>query len=216
MCFGGGGDAAAAAQAQEAKRQAQIAQSVSSVNSAFKNRGTQYSDYAGALQKQYETELGRQQGIAGRNQKFALARSGLTGGSAAVDAGKLLSQDMQKGTLNAQQQVQGATAKLQASDEATRQQMISLAQGGGDIGDAAIQTANGLRANIGNAQSTNAAQGLGNVFGDVATNYTNMNTAAALRRGIYAGQAKSALYGGTSAGLGGAGAAGAAVGGGLG
>jgi len=213
MCFGSPNDASKAAQAQEAQRAAQIASNVTQINSAFKNRGGQYADYAKALQGQYETELNRQQAIAGRNNKFALARSGLTGGSAAVDAGKLLSQDMQRGTVNAQQQVQGATAKLQASDEATRQQMISLAQGGGDIGDAATQTANGLRANIGNATNANAAQTLGNVFGDVATNYTNMNTAAALRRGIYAGSARAALYGGpVGGGMGG----GASIGGSLG
>jgi len=216
MCFGGTGNAAAAAQAQEAQRAAQIAQNVQNINSAFANRGAQYDQYKSALEGQYYTELNRQQAIAGRNNKFALARSGLTGGSAAVDAGKLLSQDMQRGTLNAQQQVQGSVAKLQAADETTRQQEISLAQGGGDIGDAAIQTANGLRANIGNAQATNAAQGLGNVFGDVATNYTNMNTAAALRRGVYAGSARAALYGAPAGSLGSLGGSGGSTPGSLG
>lgn len=202
MCFGGGGGAAGAAQAEEAQRAAGIATNVKNINSAFANRGAQYDKYQTGLQGQYQTELDRQQGIASRNNKFALARSGLTGGSAAVDAGKLLSQDEQRGTLNAQQQVQGSVAKLRASDEATRQQEISLAQGGGDIGDAAIQTANGLRANIGNAQSTNISQSLGNVFGDVSQSYTNMNTAAALRRGIYAGSARASLYGSPSGSLG--------------
>jgi hypothetical protein len=219
MCFGGGGNAAGAAQAEEAQRAAGIASNVRNINSAFANRGAQYDTYKNALQGQYQTELNRQQGIASRNNKFALARSGLTGGSAAVDAGKLLSQDEQRGTVNAQQQVQGAVAKLQGADEATRQQEISLAQGGGDIGDAAIQTANSLRANIGNAQSTNAAQSLGNVFGDVSTSYTNMNTAAALRRGIYAGSARASLYGspaGSLGSLGGGGSGGAATPGSLG
>lgn len=202
MCFGGAGNAAGAAQTEEAQRAAQIAQNVGKINSAFANRGQQYDNYGQALQGQYQTELSRQQAIASRNNKFALARSGLTGGSAAVDAGKLLSQDEQRGTLNAQQQVQGSVAKLQASDEATRQQEISLAQGGGDIGDAATQTANGLRANIGNAQNANVSQNLGNVFGDVSTAYTNMNTAAALRRGIYAGSARASLYGSPAGSLG--------------
>jgi hypothetical protein len=202
MCFGGAGNASAAAQTEEAQRAAQIAANVKNINSAFANRGAQYDQYQQALQGQYQTELNRQQAIAARNNKFALARSGLTGGSAAVDAGKLLSQDMQRGTLNAQQQVQGSVAKLQSADEATRQQEIALAQGGGDIGDAAIQTANGLRANIGNAQNANVANSLGNVFGDVSTAYTNMNTAAALRRGIYAGSARASLYGTPAGSLG--------------
>lgn len=202
MCFGGASSASAAAQTEEAQRAAGIAANIKNINSAFAGRDTQYDQYGQALQGQYETELNRQQAIAARNNKFALARSGLTGGSAAVDAGKLLSQDMQRGTLNAQQQVQGAVAKLRASDEATRQQEISLAQGGGDIGDAAVQTANSLRANIGNAQTSNVTQNLGNVFGDVSTAYTNMNTAAALRRGIYAGSARASLYGSPAGSLG--------------
>lgn len=201
MCFGGSNNATNAELQQENARQATISSNVQGINSAFANRGQEYAQYQGALQDQYQTELNRQQSIAARNNKFALARGGLTGGSAAVDAGTLLSQDMQKGTLAAQQQVQGATAKLQSADEATREQMISLAQSGGDIGNAATQTANNLQANIGNAQNTNAAAGLGNVFGDVAQNYTNMNTAAALRSGIYAGAAKSALYGSGTSGI---------------
>src|ERR1700743_1145776 len=120
MCFGGGGDPAAAANAQEASRQAQIAANVANINSAFSNRSGEYANYQNALQGQYQTELNRQQAIAARNNKFALARSGLTGGSAAVDAGTLLSQDMQRGTLAAQQQVQGAVDLLLSHEQIGR------------------------------------------------------------------------------------------------
>ena len=140
------------------------------------------------LQAQYQQELDRQQAIAGRNNKFALARSGLTGGSAAVDSGRTLGQEEQLGTLAAQQQVNSNVSKLQANDQATRQQMISLAQSGNNIGDAATQTSQALQANLGQASSVNAAQGLGDAFAQTTNAYNNEQTAAALRNGLLKGQ----------------------------
>lgn len=201
MC-GGGNNATQAEQQQETQRQARITGNVNAINSAFSNRAPQYANYQDALQSQYETELNRQQAIASRNLKFSNARSGVTGGSTAVDQGALLGQETAQGTLNAQQQVQSATAGLQAKDEATRQQMISLAQSGGDIGNAAIQTANSLQANIGNAKSVNVAQGLGDVFGGVTQDYTNAQNAAALRKGISTGSAYANPFSRGSGGLG--------------
>lgn len=212
MC-GGGGNAAAAEQQQEAQRESTIGSNVTAINSAFGDRTAQYADYAKALQGQYETELNRQQAIAGRNLKFSNARSGVTGGSTAVDQGALLGQETAQGTLAAQQQVGSAVAGLQSKDEATRQQMISLAQSGGDIGNAATQTANALQANLGNAKGANVAQGLGDVFGGVAQDVNQAQTAAALRSGIYAGTARASLYGG---GVGATPAPAASSGGGLG
>jgi hypothetical protein len=195
MCMGGGNSAANAANQQEAERQATISKNVGDINSAFSGRSAEYANYKTALQSQYQQELNRQQAIAARNQKFSLARSGLTGGSAAADAGTLLGEETARGTINAQQQVQSGVAKLEASDEATRQQMIALAQSGGDIGNAATQTANSLRANIGNAQSTNVAAGLGDVFAATSAGVSQAQNAAALRTGILKGQtyAKSSL-----------------------
>jgi hypothetical protein len=187
MC-GGGNSASRAAAAQEAARQATVGKNVSDINSAFRGRTGEYADFRKNLQNQYQTELNRQQGIAARNQKFSLARGGLTGGSAATDAGTLLGQETAQGTVNAQQATESGVAKLMATDEATRQQMIALAQSGGDIGNAATQTANSLRANIGNAQATNIPQGLGDVFGDVTKSVTDAQNAAALRKGILAQQ----------------------------
>lgn len=186
MC-GGGNDATKQAAAQEAAQQATISKNVNQIDSAFSNRQPEYDQYRQGLQAQYQQELDRQQAIAGRNNKFALARSGLTGGSAAVDSGRLLGQEEQLGTLAAQQQVNSGVSKLQAQDESTRQQMISLAQSGNDIGNAATETSQALRANLGQAQSVNAAQGLGDVFAQTANSYNNEQTASALRNGLLKG-----------------------------
>jgi hypothetical protein len=197
MCGGNPNAATNAANKQQADTQAAISNNISQINSAFGNRSQEYSDYQKALQTQYQTELNRQQGIATRNAKFANARNGVAGGSAAVDSSKLLGQEEAQGTVNAQQQVQSNVAKLQANDQATKQQMISLAESGADVGNAAQMTADQLRANVGNAQGINAAAGLGQVFGDTATSYNNEQNAAALRNGVL----KSQMY--TKSGLGG-------------
>jgi hypothetical protein len=188
MCMGGSNQATQQANQMEAQRQGTINSNIGAINSAFANRTGEYSTYKTALQDQYQQELNRQQAIAARNNKFSMARSGLTGGSAAADASTLLGQEMAKGTVAAQQGVNSGVAKLQAADEATRQQMISLAQSGGDIGNAASQTASALQANIGNAQAVNPAAGLGDVFAGTTSAVNQAQSAAALRSGILKGQ----------------------------
>jgi hypothetical protein len=195
--MGSNDNAAQAAQEAQDKQQAAIKLNVGAIDSAFAGREGQYTGYRDALTQQYQTELARQNQIAGRNMKFAGANSGLTGGSSMVNQGQLLGQDMARGTLSANQQVTGDVAGLQAKDAATRQQMISLAQTGGNIGNAGQLTAQALQANIGNAQSVNAASSLGNVFGDVSNDYNSMNNAAALRRGIQTGTAYATAFGKT-------------------
>lgn len=185
MCLSGGSDKAArAAEQAERERQARIAQNVARINAAYAGRERQYADFLDALRAHYTTDLNRQQAEAARQLKFALARGGLTGGSQAVFAGEELAREANRGAITAEQKAQGALSNLRASDEASRLSMISLAQSGQNIGDAATQTANALRANIGTAQSEGLASGLGDVFGGTAATYKAMKEAAALRRGL--------------------------------
>lgn len=199
--------AAEAAARAEAERQATISANVGRINSAYAGRENQYADFIDALRKTYGTELTRQQTDASRQLKFGLARGGLTGGSQAVFAGQNLAREANQGTLTAESKAQGALADLRAKDEQSRLSMISLAQSGADIGDAATQTANALRANIGAAQSSNLASGLGEVFGGTAATYKAMQEAAALRRGLKSSELYASPFtrgsGATGAGLGG-------------
>lgn len=195
MC-GGGGNAAAAQQQQEAQRQTQISQNVNDIDSAFSSRQPQYSQYLNASRQLYDTELGRQQQIAGRNLKFALARNGQTGGSVAADQGNELGREMAQGTIQAEQKAQGDLSKLQSQDQAERLQMISLAQSGADIGSGATQTADALRSNLGAAMSGQTADTLGDVFGNVTKDYTNFQNAAMTRKGV--NNATQNIYGNQS------------------
>jgi len=192
MC-GGGGNAAAAAQQTENQRQAQISSSVNSIDSAFANRQPQYDQYLDATRKLYQTELGRQQGVASRNLKFALARNGQTGGSVAVDQGDELGREMAQGTINAEQKAQGALSQLQNQDNAERLQLISLAQSGADIGNANQQATEALRANLGSAMAGSTANTLGDVFGELSKDTQNYQNAAMLRKGV--NSANQNIYG---------------------
>lgn len=176
--------AAKGAAAQEAARQALITKNVGDINSAFAGREGQYADFENALRERLNTQLGEQRKVATRDTKFALARSGLTGGSAAVDAGKLLARENQEGVLGAERQARAGGAGLRAEDENARTRLISLAQSGGDIGNAGAQTAAALRANIGVAGNAANVNNLGEVFGRTAAASRAQRDAAERRRGL--------------------------------
>lgn len=172
-------DAAAA----EAARQQRISANVAAINDAYAGRESQYQQYADAIRTKNTAELGRQQATANRQLKFALAGSGLTGGSYAADAGRELGREAAQGAITAEQKVNDATSALRSADENARLQMISLAQTGSDIGNASNQTANMLKANLQNAQGSTAGE-LGDVFGSTAATYKAMQEARNLRRGL--------------------------------
>lgn len=196
MCGGGGNQAAAATQ-QEAQRQANISQNVNQIDNSFANRAPQYQQYLNATRNVYNTELGRQQQIAGRNLKFGLARSGLTGSSVAADQGDELGREMAQGSIQAEQKAQSGLAGLQSQDNSERLQLISLAQSGADVGNVATQADQAQRANLGTAMAGSTANALGDVFGGVTQDVTNYNNAAAARRGV--NNSNQYLYGNTAA-----------------
>lgn len=166
----------------EADRQKRISTNVAGINSAFSGRQPQYDALGAALRERLNTNLGRQRADATRQSKFSLARGGLTGGSAAIDAGRTLAREGQEGVIQAERQARAGVADLQSKDEQARTQLISLAQSGNDIGDAAAQTSQMLRANLSGAD--NLQNGLGEVFGNTAKTYRAQQDAAARRKGL--------------------------------
>lgn len=185
MCGAGGGDKAAEdAKRAEAERQATISGNVAGINSAYAGREPQYAELGEALRTRLNEGVNLQRQNATRQNKFSLARSGLTGGSAAIDAGRTLNRESREATLAAEREAQKGVAGLRAQDEDARSRMISLAQSGSDIGNAAAQTASALRANIQGAQSASNVSNLGDLFGGTAETYRRQQDAAARRRGL--------------------------------
>jgi hypothetical protein len=173
-------DAAAAA---DAARQAAIAKTVGSINTAYSspNRQAQYATYGQNLNSYYTGQVNDQEAINARNLKFAMARSGLSGGSAAVDSNTQLQKDYTKGLLQASQAAQGGTAALEQSDINAKNQLTSLAEQGAYTGAIPTQIAEAQQATLGAAGNYANTQALGNLFTGTANIYGNEQTAAANR-----------------------------------
>lgn len=182
--MGTNNSAATAANAADAQRQSQIQNSVNQINTAYSspNRTAQYNAYGTNLQNYYTGQVNDQEAINARNLKFADARSGLSGGSAAVDANTQLQKDYIKGLLSASQQAQAGKSSLEQSDINAKNQMISLAQQGNYTGAIPTQVAQAQSTALGAANNYSNANALGNLFSGTAQIYQNEQTAAANRK----------------------------------
>lgn len=182
--MGTGNSAANAANAQQQQQQQQIQQSVAAINSAYNSPGrqAQYDTYGANLGKYYTNQVNTQEATNARNLKFASARSGLTGGSAAVDSNTQLQKDYTQGLLQASQAAQGGTAALKQSDINAKNQLTSLAQQGNYTGTIPTQVAQAQSTALGAAQNYGNANAVNNLFSGTAGIYQNEQVAAANRR----------------------------------
>jgi hypothetical protein len=182
--MGTSNSAADQANAANTQRQQQIQDSINQITSAYSSPGrqAQYQQYGTNLNNYYTGQVNEQEAANARNLKFANARSGLTGGSAAVDSNTQLQKDYTAGLLKASQAAQGGTAALQQSDINSKNQLISLAQQGGYTGAIPTQVAQAQGASLQAGQNYGNANALGNLFGGTANIYQNEQTAAANRK----------------------------------
>jgi hypothetical protein len=181
---GTGNSAANAANAANAQQQQSIQNSVGQITSAYNNpnRANQYQQYQTNLQNYYTGQVNNQEAVNARNLKFAMARSGLTGGSAAVDSNTQLQKDYTQGLLGASQQAAAGTSALEQSDINAKNQLIGLAQQGNFTGAIPSQVAAAQNASLQSASNFGNANSLGNVFAGTAGIYQNEQTAAANRK----------------------------------
>ena len=182
--MGTGNSAANAANAYNVQQQKQIQDSVNQINAAYSNpnRTNQYAAYDKNLTNYYNTNVNNQEAINARNLKFAMARSGLTGGSAAVDSNTQLQKDYSQGLIQASQAATAGTSALEQADIQAKNQMISMAQAGGSIGQIPGQVASSQAATLGAAQNYGNVNSLNNLFAGTQGIYQNEQTAAANRR----------------------------------
>lgn len=183
MC-GGGDDAAEEAARQERERKAQIRRSTAAIDRAFSGRSSQLDDFVEALRQEFRTEAQRQKGDVDRQLKFSLARGGLTGGSAAADAGARLGDEFSRGILQGERQAQDALARLRSADEASRADLIRLAQGGADVSTAATQASRALQANLEGARANSLVDGFGDIFTKTRDLFVRQQEGAERRRGL--------------------------------
>jgi hypothetical protein len=182
--MGTGNSAANAANAANAQQQAQIQNSINQINAAYTNpnRTNQYEAYNKNLSNYYTGQVNDQEATNARNLKFAMARSGLSGGSAAIDSNTQLQKDYTQGLLQASQQAQAGTSALEQSDTNAKNQMISMAQAGGSIGQIPGQVASQQQTSLNAAQNYGSANAVNNLFAGTSQIYNNEQTAAANRK----------------------------------
>ena len=178
-----GNSAANAANAANAQQQTNIQNSVNQIQQAYNSpgRASQYQQYGDNLNKFYTGQVNNQEAVNARNLTFANARSGLTGGSAAVDNNTQLQKDYTQGLLNASQQATAGTSALEQADIQSKNQLIGLAQQGNFTGQIPMQTAMAQNASLQGAANYGQANSLGNAFQSTGNVWANEQTAAANR-----------------------------------
>lgn len=183
MC-GGGGNAAKAAQEQEAQRQAGIQQAIGQINSIYGSpeRQQQYTDFGNALQQKNLLELNQQQVDANRGLNFAMARQGLTGGSADADSAATQERLYNTALLKGQQSALAAASGLRQQDQQSKQNLIGLAESGLNATASSTQALDSLQANIQNAMASAKAQDIGQAFSGLGDYFANSQQAGKLRQ----------------------------------
>lgn len=195
MCFGGTDQASQAAAQAEEQRRAAAAQATNTINSVYNDpaRQAQIGDFTAATRTLYRQDLDKQKTDADRNTKFALARSGQTGGSVAIDTNADLTRSYNKGLIDAERKAQGAAAGLSAADQEARLNLISMAQNGLDATTGRSQALESMRTNLATAKQQSVQDGIGDVFGTLKQVYKNSLEAKGKRDAAKYGF--NALYG---------------------
>lgn len=134
-------------------------------------RAALYDQQRKAVTDLNRRDVDRQFLDAERQNRFGLARAGLSGGSADIDSNAELTRRTSEGLIKAAGIGDQAAADLQTADERSRQNLISMAQSGIDTGQAAQMALSQLDANSANAASARSGATVGNLFGDLAQAY---------------------------------------------
>jgi hypothetical protein len=170
--------------ADEERRRREIEAGQRRIEAIFSapERQKQIQDFIDAQREFYQSDLDREHRDAGLKLKFALARSGLSGGSADVDSNADLSEAYFRGVAEADRRALGAGANLRAEDQSAKQQLFSQLLGGSDATTAAQNAAQMMRTNASIAKQNatfGAFDSLFSQFGDI---YKSSQEAAGERR----------------------------------
>ena len=135
------------------------------------SRDAMYAQQKSAVYDLNKMEVERQAKEAERTNRFALARTGLLGGSADVEAASELNRRTNEGLLRAGGIADQSAADLKVADERTRSNLISMAQSGIDTGTAATMALEGLKGNSAQAAAARSGATVGGLFNDLSQAY---------------------------------------------
>lgn len=170
-CFKGGGSNKA--YKLQKQQQQKMEAAIAAINNIFDNADRQslYDEQQQAVYNLNKNTLDDNYNDAERTNRFALARNGLTGGSADVDSQADLQERYAKGLVEAEGLGQTAASDLQQSDETAKSNLISLAEAGLDSGSAANQATSSLNSNYQSSLGDRSASTISNYFNDMGQLY---------------------------------------------
>lgn len=158
------------------------------------SRDKLYAEQKTAVYDLNKAEVERQAKEAERANRFALARTGLLGGSADVEAATELNRRTNEGLLRAGGIADQTAADLKLSDERTRSNLISMAQSGIDTGTASTMALEGLKANAAQAAAARSGSTIGGLFNDLSQAYL-VNQGVQGRNNALSGVGQSQWFG---------------------
>jgi hypothetical protein len=187
MCLGSSKKASKAAAAAEEKRRKEIEAANRRIDAIFSSpeRQGDITDLENATRGYLQSDLDRKKGDADRQLKFAMARGGLSHGSADIDQNLRLGDDYLRGILEVERRAKTAGSTLRSQDAETKAGLFSQVLGGLDTTTAAQQAAQALSQNVDLAKSQAYQSGIGEMFGDFSDIFKNSKTAAGDRRATY-------------------------------
>jgi|GEM_PF-1121982 len=148
------------------------------------DRENLYNEQRQAITELNNQDVNRQFEQASRANRFGLARTGLSGGSADIDSAAELARRQNEGLIKSAAIGDGAGADLRAQDERTRQNLISMAQSGIDTGQAAQMALSGLEANAQSAAGARGAATVGSLFDDLSNAYLYSQQMRGIQQGM--------------------------------
>lgn len=181
---GSSNSSARAAQQAEDQRLAAIRATQARVNQVFDSpgRAADIADAVNAARELGNQDLLQDKAQQDRQLKFALARSGLQGGSTQIDQQSELGRQYNRGLLEVDRRARGVGSDIEAADMDQRGRLIQLATSGLDATTAAQQAGAALRTNIESARNASTVSDIGAFGGTFADFLTNSRDAAQRRR----------------------------------
>lgn len=171
----GGGNPADEAQRREDERRKKINDTISAIEAIFdKPDPNRLENIKNTTTAYYTPKLAEQREQGSRDLKFELARRGLIGGSAEVDA----LEQLQKREDEAREQIGSfatqAVDRAKALDNALKNNLIAQANAGGNQETLTSNALSGQLTNATQAQNEIKLQNLGNLFSDAGLLFRNI------------------------------------------
>ena len=168
----------------EAQRKASVEEAQRRIEAIYSAPGRENDirDVQNATRDYLQGDLDRQNKSAGRELKFALARSGNTMGSVDTDKNRALSEDYLRGAVEVARRSDAAGNSLRQADQSSKLGLFSMAQQGLDMTTAARQAGESMRVNIGQAKADALQTGLGDLFKNFGDMYKTSKENAGKRQ----------------------------------